>query len=332
MTYVTRRRFLNDIATLAAATAICGPSPARAEPPPEIDRISLEDAPVLCFAPLYVAEELLHLEGFRTVEYKRNPSGPGYGGEEGADLAIFGGPGILPVIDEGAPWRVVSGLHVGCWELITTERIRAIRDLKGMRVAAAAVRSVEYLWISSIMAYIGMDPRTDVQWIETGSIAESARQFLAGKVDAFLAFPPQPHDVRLRKYGHTIVNTTLDRPWSQYFCCMVAMQAPFSTKYPVAAKRALRAMLKAADLCARDPQLVARHLQKAGIEPRYDVSLEVLSQLPYDRWRLDNPEDTLRFHALRLHQVGMVKSTPQQIIARGTDWRFLNELKREMKA
>ena len=40
----------------------------------------------------------------------------------------------------------------------------------------------------------------------------------------------------------------------------------------------------------------------------------------------------MRFYALRLHEVGMIKSNPQQIIAEGTDWRFLNELKRELKA
>jgi NitT/TauT family transport system substrate-binding protein len=30
--------------------------------------------------------------------------------------------------------------------------------------------------------------------------------------------------------------------------------------------------------------------------------------------------------------VGMIKSTPQKLIVQGTDWRFLNELKRELKA
>ena len=29
---------------------------------------------------------------------------------------------------------------------------------------------------------------------------------------------------------------------------------------------------------------------------------------------------------------GLIKSSPQKIIADGTDWRFLNELKRELKA
>jgi NitT/TauT family transport system substrate-binding protein len=49
-------------------------------------------------------------------------------------------------------------------------------------------------------------------------------------------------------------------------------------------------------------------------------------------WREYDPEDALRFYALRLHQVGMIKSTPERIIAAGTDWRFLDELKRELKA
>ena len=47
---------------------------------------------------------------------------------------------------------------------------------------------------------------------------------------------------------------------------------------------------------------------------------------------MPNPEDTLRFHAIRLHEVGIVKSSPQRLIANGTNWRFLNELKRELKA
>jgi NitT/TauT family transport system substrate-binding protein len=53
--------------------------------------------------------------------------------------------------------------------------------------------------------------------------------------------------------------------------------------------------------------------------------------LPYRRWRDYHPEDTLRFYALRLREAGMIKSTPQEIIERGSDWRFLNELKRELK-
>ena len=61
-------------------------------------------------------------------------------------------------------------------------------------------------------------------------------------------------------------------------------------------------------------------------------SLEVLNSVPFNRWREVHPEDTVRFFALRLHEVGIIKATPQKIIAQGTDWRFLSELKRELKA
>jgi NitT/TauT family transport system substrate-binding protein len=106
----------------------------------------------------------------------------------------------------------------------------------------------------------------------------------------------------------------------------------FVARHPVATKRALRALLKAADICAQEPERAARFLVTKGYEPRYEIGLEVLKSLPYDQWRKANPEDTLRFHALRLHEVGMIKSDPKKIIAQGTDWRFLNELKRELKA
>jgi NitT/TauT family transport system substrate-binding protein len=102
-------------------------------------------------------------------------------------------------------------------------------------------------------------------------------------------------------------------------------------QHPVATKRALRAFLKGADMCAQDPERVARLLVTKGYEPRYEMGLEVLKSLPYNRWRTADPADTLRFHALRLHEVGMIKSSPQQIVAQGGDWRFLSELKKELK-
>ena len=48
-------------------------------------------------------------------------------------------------------------------------------------------------------------------------------------------------------------------------------------------------------------------------------------------WRgRTDPEDTLRFYALRLREAGMLKSNPAKIIADAADWRFLNEVRREL--
>jgi NitT/TauT family transport system substrate-binding protein len=68
-----------------------------------------------------------------------------------------------------------------------------------------------------------------------------------------------------------------------------------------------------------------------GFTSRFEYTLQALQEVPYNKWREYNPEDTMRFYALRLHEVGMIKSSPQKLIVQGTDWRFLNELKKELK-
>jgi NitT/TauT family transport system substrate-binding protein len=129
-----------------------------------------------------------------------------------------------------------------------------------------------------------------------------------------------------------IVNTAVDKPWSQYFCCMLITHRDFAQRYPAATKRAARAVLKAADLCASDPARTARTLVDRNIADKYEYALETFREVRFDAWCSYDPEDSLRFHAVRLHDLGMIKSTPQRLIAHGTDWRFLNELKRELKA
>ena len=106
----------------------------------------------------------------------------------------------------------------------------------------------------------------------------------------------------------------------------------FVRKYPIATKRVTRAILKAADLCATEPARAARLLVDGGFTERYDYALQTLSELPYDKWREYDAEDTIRFYALRLREAGFIKASPQRIITDGTDWRFFNDLKRELKA
>jgi NitT/TauT family transport system substrate-binding protein len=129
-----------------------------------------------------------------------------------------------------------------------------------------------------------------------------------------------------------ILNTATDRPWSQYFCCIAFGNRDLVRDHPVATKRALRAILKAADMCASEPKQAAQRLVDGGFTERYDYALQTLTELPYDRWREFDPEDSMRFFALRLHEAGMIQTSPNALLAEGTDWRFLNELKRELKA
>ena len=76
---------------------------------------------------------------------------------------------------------------------------------------------------------------------------------------------------------------------------------------------------------------VARTLVDRKFTPRYDYAVQMLKELPYGKWREYDPEDTIRFYALRLHEAGLLKSNPQKLIAQASDWRILNELKKELK-
>jgi NitT/TauT family transport system substrate-binding protein len=328
-----RRRFLAKTSALGAASFLGLPRPAAAEPPPETNKIRLVHVPAICLAPQYLAEELLRLEGFSEVEYVEIKDNTGYNAlaDGRADMTQSAAPDLVAGLDASPGVISLAGVHAGCYELFVHPKISTMRDLKGKRAAVTGVPSTEYVFLSSIVAYVGMDPRKDIDWVIVSTSAEAMQLFVEGKADAFLGFAPQPQELRAKHVGRVILNTAQDRPWSQYFCCMLAARRKFVEQNPVATKRALRAILKAADICAQDPERVARYLVKRGFEPRYEIGLEVLKSLPYRRWREAEPEDTLRFHALRLHEVGMIKSTPPKIIAQGTDWRFLNELKKELK-
>jgi NitT/TauT family transport system substrate-binding protein len=128
-----------------------------------------------------------------------------------------------------------------------------------------------------------------------------------------------------------LVNSNIDRPWSQYFCCMLAGNRDFVRAHPIATKRALRAILKATDICATDPDRATRLMVETGRTKNSELMRQALNEIRYDRWREFNPEDTVRFYALRLKEAGMIKSSPAKILADGTNWRFLDELKRRMK-
>lgn len=92
-----------------------------------------------------------------------------------------------------------------------------------------------------------------------------------------------------------------------------------------------RALLKADKICATQPEFVARSMVNRGFATSFEYALQTMKDIPYGRLHEYSPEDTIRYYALRLHEAGMIRSSPQKLIARGTDWRFVNEVRRELK-
>jgi NitT/TauT family transport system substrate-binding protein len=326
----SRRNVLAGLSAAGAASLLGTRRSLADEGPPETTTIRLLHSPTICVAPDLITEALLRAEGFTDIRYI--PDTPPDAVARGElDFQLETAAWVVANVDAGQPIIALTGLHVGCYELFAHEPIGTISDLKGRRVGIPQEPgSSGHMLLTTMAAQVGLDPRRDIDWItiEGGDFLE---MFVQREVDAFLGFPPEPQELRARNVGRVILNTATDRPWSQYFCCIAYGNQEFIRAYPVATKRYLRALLKAADICAAEPELAARQLVEAGFTGRYDFALEALTDVPYDRWREYDPEDALRFYALRLHQVGMISSTPSQIIANGTDWRFLEELRRELK-
>ncbi len=328
-----RRRLLASLAATGAA-AFIGPPPAEAQDGRlETTTIRIAKIAGICIAPQYVAEELLRAEGFTDIRYVATEPGMQAAlalARSEIDFTTNFSPPLIISIDAGDPITIVAGEHVGCFELFAREGIRGIPDLKSKTVGVQALGSSQYTFLSGMASYVGLDPAKDIRWV-TSSSPKPMDLFIDGKIDAFLGLPPEPQELRARNVGHVIFNSAIDRPWSQYFCCMVAGHRDYVRKNPVATKRFLRAIIKAADLCATQPEQAARRIVDAGFTPRYDYALQTFKEISYGRWREYDVEDTIRFYSLRLRESGFIKSTPNKILADGTDFRSFSELKRELK-
>jgi NitT/TauT family transport system substrate-binding protein len=337
----SRRRFVTN-AALAGAAGLGGFGVAglgrgeslAAEPPPEITTIRFEKDPVTCIAP-QVVQELLRAEGFTDIRYvelteshaRNSPASPVSSmlvRDEVDFVRDFAASHVL-LMNAGAPITLLTGLHSGCFELIGKEDIHQIAGLKSRNVGALYGEEVLLRIMASL---VGLDPARDIRW--TFSV-HPMDDFIDGKIDAFLAIPPLLQEVRARNIGHVVLSSIADRPWSQYYCCFFATRTEFARQYPIATKRVLRAILKAVDLCVSDPRLIAQLLVNQGYSSRYDYALQALGEIRYDVWRDYDPEDTLLFYALRMHEAGLIKGSPQKLITEHANWRFLNELKRELK-
>ena len=328
-----RRRFLATL-SFAGASALFGPTSSSAQDGPlETTTVRFAKTPSICITPQYLAGEMLRAEGFTDVQYvvKSHAGLSSVIGRGEVDFSLHFSPPSILGIEAGEAITILGGIHVGCFELFAREGINSIRELKGKKVGVLGWGVTPHVFVSIMAAYVGLDPRKEIEWVVSPSV-DPKELFADGKIDAFLGLPPEPQELRARKIGRVVVNSSIDRPWSQHYCCMLTGNRDFVRKHPNATKRVLRAILKATDFCLNEPARAAQQMVDRGFTSRYDDALQTLKDVPYNKWRENDPEDTIRFYALRLREAGMMKSAPNKIIADGTDWRFFNELKREMKS
>ena len=317
---------------------------AAAEPPPETTTIRFQKIQAPCWVPQLVAEPLLREEGITDIQYIEQKIDQG---EEDilagkVDFTADFTAQSLMKFDPGSPIDFISGLHVGCWSLIGSDRIKSVRDLKGKKVwavgaggqlttSAYAVKAIPNVFFKALIGYVGLDPDNDVEYVVVPK-DEAIELFKRGKIDAFLSFPPGPQKLRAAGIGQVLVDTNVDRPWAQYYCCMITGRREFIRHNPIATRKVIRSILRANDLVSQDPAMAAqllvdRKLRKADDQ---EFMVQALRGIPYDKWRHYSPEDSIRFWALRLKEIGLIKHSPQEYIGKNTAWSHIASLKDEM--
>jgi NitT/TauT family transport system substrate-binding protein len=334
---------------IAACAPAAAPSPAPAAasptplPPPEVAVVRFAGAgaagaPPTCDAQLWVVEETLREEGIQAKF--------GGGLRDGtADFVTVYANFQITGIDAGFPLLVLAGGHTGCIEMWAAPGIRSISDLRGKtyqafdRVAKfgdRAAAGIFYGFLLSTLAHIGLDP-AEMKIVDVPGDHDVERDYREGRSDvitlAVAAGPLMRRNPSRR--GSVILDTSVDKPWSQNYCCLLATHRDFAKANPVTVKRVTRAFVRAGDLVASDKKAAVR----TGLSRFYkdskvltaEVLDETIAMLSYD-WREFDPEETVRFFALRLRDAKLVKKSPQQILDEGSDLAYFRQLRKELKA
>jgi NitT/TauT family transport system substrate-binding protein len=335
---LNRREFIKKT-TLTGAAAYIGIGSdygmAAVEPPPETTTIRFQAFRPTCWVPQLVAEPLLRKEGFKDIQYSKHEKPfEAYNDMIAGKMDFTAGfaSSIIRAIEPGSQLVFIAGLHAGCYSLIASDKIKTVRGLKGKKVWAWSTRDAGPVdFFKSLVAYVGLDPDNDIQYVEVPS-DEALELFKRGKIDAFMSFPPGPQQLKAAGIGHALVDTNVDRPWSQYFCCMIIGRRDFIKNNPVATKKVLRSILTANDMVSQDPEMAAQLLVDRKLRKGADQKIlaQAFSEIPYDKWRHYSPEDTIHFYGLRLREFGATKYSPNEIISKNTDWSYLKSLKNEL--
>jgi NitT/TauT family transport system substrate-binding protein len=301
-------------------------------PPPETASIRL--APGACDAPMMIAERYLQEEGFTSVQFVTTGGPPGLTGDR-ADLAVMFVPTLTSAVEGGAAIVGLGGLHTGCAEIWAPQSLSSLKDARGRTVIVTAKTpdNLPYSYIALGLKNAGVDP-SEVNFIVQPD-ANLTQLFLEGKSDllflattADVAFKSNPQNK-----GHVVLDQAMEKPWSEQNCCMITSTTAWLRTNPAAAKRALRAIYRAADSLPKDRSDAAKVAVDKGLfggAANVELVREAANMVPYD-WRSYDVPESIRFHTKLMSAVNLSKLTPEETIAKSTELRYAKELASEIK-
>ena len=308
---------------------------------PEISSIRVPNTRAGCNAPFLYARELLLEEGF--AEVRSIFTETAYVlidnvAEGSIDIAYHFIPQILHAIADGVPIVMLGPAHTACAQIVAADYVADLADLRGRRLAVAPVLTPQpgdFAFAASVLQRIGISTPDDVAFVAVEGT--DINTGLGSDFDAVFTYSPLSYSALESASAsatggerHVIFDSSVDVPWSQQLCCALFARRQFVEDNPVATRRTVRALMRALNRGASDPGAMAQTMLDASWVVRKDYANRTVAELTLDAWRTHDLADAMRFYGLLLHEAGLVKSTPEQLIQRGTDLTFFNELKEEL--
>ncbi len=313
--------------TIASATPSPRPSPTPTSlPAPETTSIRLAAGP--CDAPLMAAERFLREEGFTDVQL----SGPGQIAtltSAKADLSTIFVTEHAAAVDSGKAVVALAGVHPGCAELWAAPSVTSIAGLRGhtVSVPAKTADNIPYAMFSIALKNAGVDPK-DVNIVVD---ANPLKAYLEGRSDAVFvaATGAVAMHANSANKGHLILDQAMEKPWSEQDCCILVANGDWLRANPIAARRAVRAILRAADSLGKDRGDAVKLATDKGLfggSKSYEAVRAAANMVPLD-WRVLDLARSLRFHGGLMEQVGLVKMAADDIAAKGADLAILKDVR-----
>ena len=322
-----RRQFLKSTAALAGTAGLSIPRISSAQAMPDI---SVGHLVGICMSPLFYAHAagLFTAEGLK-VDLKFMPN-PG-----DALTALVGGvhqivhipfTNIIVAANNGAPVRIIGGSGAGGLFLIAqgSSGLRSMADLqkakgKGLKVGAMRLNTFELMCYRALTnAGLKYD---DFQMVWFNDTLSMAAAFEAKAVDVVTHV--EPFATRLvDKLGGVPLASNLDTWGKDGPDCVTNARIDFLEKYPEAAKRYLRALLKADAAIKADREKAVDILDKGKY---YRVDRDTLrAALPRQMPQVDltqGGEKGMQVAIADMTTLGYIKSVPANLI----DLRFLRD-------
>jgi len=220
-------------------------------PPPETKTIRLGLAP--CDAPLMISERYLQDEGFTDIQFQA-AGGVAQLTDGNADLAVTFPPWLTSAAEGGKAVIAIGPVHPGCLEFWAPQSVATLKDVRGHTVVVKSKTPDDgtYPFYAMALKNAGVDP-SEVNFV-VDPAADLTQLFLDGKSDlvqlgttGLVAFKTNS-----ASKGHAVFDQAMEPPWSQQACCILATTTDWLRANPAGAKRALRAIYRAADSLPKD--------------------------------------------------------------------------------